>query len=149
MGAINGTIFTGARTNYALGRDFSSFRFFGRWNARADAPVNALIVQAAIALALVLLGSFTRRGFQTMVEFTAPVFWFFLLLSGLSLFVLRRKEPEISRPFRVPFYPLTPILFCATSVYMLQASLSYTGIGSFVGVVVLLAGLPILILARR
>ena len=149
LGAINGTIFTGARTNYALGRDFSLFRFFGRWNARADAPVNALIVQAAIALALVLLGSFTRKGFQTMVEFTAPVFWFFLLLAGLSLFVLRRKEPEISRPFRVPLYPLTPILFCATSVYMLQASLSYTGIGALVGVAVLLAGLPILMLARR
>jgi APA family basic amino acid/polyamine antiporter len=84
-----------------------------------------------------------------MVEFTAPVFWFFLLLAGLSLFVLRRKEPEISRPFRVPLYPLTPILFCATSVYMLQASLSYTGIGALVGVAVLLAGLPILMLARR
>lgn len=149
LGATNGTIFTGARTNYALGRDFSLFGFFGRWNARANAPVNGLIVQAAIALVLVLFGSFTRQGFQTMVEFTAPVFWLFLLLAGLSLFVLRRKEPEVSRPFRVPLYPLTPILFCATSVYMLQASLSYTGIGALVGVAVLLAGLPILMLARR
>src|SRR5687767_4871116 len=99
LGATNGTIFTGARTNYALGRDFSLFDFLGRWNARANAPVNALIIQAAIALVLVLLGSLTRKGFQTMVEFTAPVFWFFLLLSGLSLFVLRRKEPDVNRPF--------------------------------------------------
>jgi amino acid transporter len=149
LGATNGTIFTGARTNYALGRDFPLFSFLGRWDQRANAPVNGLILQAAIALALVLFGSFTRRGFQTMVEFTAPVFWFFLLLAGLSLFVLRRKEMEVPRPFRVPLYPLTPLLFCLTCVYMLQASLSYTGVGAIVGVAVLLAGLPILFLARR
>jgi basic amino acid/polyamine antiporter, APA family len=149
LGATNGTIFTGARTNYALGRDFPLFSFLGQWDQRANAPVNGLILQAAIALTLVLFGSFTRKGFQTMVEFTAPVFWFFLLLAGLSVFVLRRKEAEVPRPFRVPLYPLTPLLFCLTSVYMLQASLSYTGVGAVVGVAVLLAGLPILFLARR
>jgi len=149
LGATNGTIFTGARTNYALGRDFPLFSFLGRWDQRANAPVNGLILQAAIALTLVLFGSFTRKGFQTMVEFTAPVFWFFLLLAGLSVFVLRRKEAEVPRPFRVPLYPFTPLLFCLTSVYMLQASLSYTGVGAVVGVAVLLAGLPILFLARR
>jgi APA family basic amino acid/polyamine antiporter len=149
LGATNGTIFTGSRTNYAVGRDFQLFSFLGRWDERANAPVNGLILQAAIALTLVLFGSFTRKGFQTMVEFTAPVFWFFLLLAGLSVFVLRRKEAEVPRPFRVPLYPLTPLLFCLTSVYMLQASLSYTGVGAVVGVAVLLAGLPILFLARR
>ncbi len=149
LGAINGTIFTGARTNYALGRDFSLFGFLGRWDSKGNAPVNGLLIQAAIALLLVLLGSFTRKGFQTMVEFTAPVFWLFLFLAGLSVFVLRKKEPDVSRPFRVPLYPLTPLLFCATSVYMLQASLSNTGIGALVGVGVLLAGLPVLVLARR
>lgn len=149
LGATNGTIFTGARTNYALGRDFPLFSFLGRWDKRANAPVNGLIIQAAIALTLVLFGSFTRKGFQTMVEFTAPVFWFFLLLAGLSVFVLRRKEGEMPRAFRVPLYPLTPLLFCLTSAYMLQASLSYTGVGAVVGVAVLLAGLPVLFLARR
>ena len=149
LGATNGTIFTGACTNYALGQDFSLFGFLGRWNERADTPTNALLAQGAIALALVLLGAMTRHGFATMVEYTAPVFWFFLLLTGLSLFVLRTKEPEILRPFRVPFYPFTPLLFCATSVYMLQASLTYTGVGALVGVGVWLAGVPVLLLARH
>lgn len=149
LGATNGTIFTGARTNYALGRDFPLFSFLGRWDERANAPVNGLILQAAVALLLVLFGSFTRKGFQTMVEFTAPVFWLFLLLAGLSVFVLRRKEAGVARPFPVPFYPLTPLLFCLTSIYMLQASLIYTGIGALVGVAILVAGLPILFLARR
>ena len=149
LGAINGTIFTGARTNYALGRDFPLFGFLGRWHGRSSTPVNALLVQAAIALVLVLLGTLTRHGFSTMVEYTAPVFWFFLLLTGLSLFVLRTTEPEVPRPFHVPLYPITPLIFCVTSIYMLQASLAYTGIGALVGVAVLLAGIPVLLLARR
>ena len=60
-----------------------------------------------------------------MVEFTAPVFWFFFLLSGISLFVLRVREPEAERPFRVPFYPVLPLVFCLVCGYMLWASLSY------------------------
>lgn len=149
LGASSGTIFTGARTNYALGQDFSAFRLIGHWNERTGTPVNALLVQGAIALALVVFGTLTRRSFATVVEYTAPVFWFFLLLSGLSLFVLRTREPEVSRPFRVPLYPLTPLLFCATCVYMLQASLTYTGVGALVSVAVLLTGIPVLMLARR
>ena len=72
------------------------------------------------------------------------IFWIFFLLVGISLFVLRRKEPDVKRPFRVPFYPLTPILFCLTSAYLLYSSLAYTGFGAFVGVGVLLVGVLLL-----
>jgi amino acid transporter len=149
LGAIQGTIFTGARTNYALGQDWKLFSWLGRWDERTQTPLNALMVQGIIALALIWLGTLTRNGFTTMVEYTAPVFWFFLLLTTLSLFVLRTVEPELSRSFRVPLYPLTPLLFCATCVYMLQASLTYTGIGALVGVVVLLSGVPLLLVVRH
>jgi len=64
-----------------------------------------------------------------MVEYTAPVFWFFFLFTGISLFVLRAREPEVFRPFRVPLYPLTPALFCAASAYLLYSSIAYTGRG--------------------
>ncbi len=148
LGAANGTILTGARTNYALGQDFSLFRSLGQWRETTQTPVNALLVQSAIALGLVLLGTLTRSGFETMVDYTAPVFWFFLLLTALSLFILRQKEPTVDRPFRVPLYPLTPLLFCGTAAYMLYASLRYTSLGALVGVAVLLAGLPILLLMR-
>jgi basic amino acid/polyamine antiporter, APA family len=84
-----------------------------------------------------------------MVEYTAPVFWFFFLLVGLSLFVLRWKEGETARPFRVPWYPWTPLLFCGICLYMLRSSLAYTGIGAWVGVAVLLAGVPLLLLVRH
>lgn len=148
LSTMNGVIITGARTNYALGRDFALFGFLGHWDEKGGTPINALLFQGAIALVLVILGTITHSGFEMMVEYTAPVFWFFFLLVGISLFVLRRIEPNTFRPFRVPFYPFTPLLFCAVCVYMLQSSLAYTGIGALLGIGVLLAGIPLLLLKR-
>jgi len=147
--SINATIFTGARSAYAVGRDFAPFRLLGRWHAGRQTPVNALLVQAAIALLLIVVGALTRRGFETMVEYTAPVFWTFILLAGLALFVLRTREPERPRPFRVPFYPLTPVVFCATCAYLLYSSLAYTGLGALLGVAVVAAGAVVLLLTSR
>ena len=149
LSSMNATVFTGARTNYALGQDFSLFSFLGRWHHRANTPTQALLVQGAISLALVVLGSLQRDGFKTMVDYTAPVFWFFFLLTGVSLFILRFKEPNVPRPFRVPLYPLTPILFCLTCGYLLYSSLVYTGIGALVGVAVVAAGIPVLLWMQR
>lgn len=147
--SLNVTIFTGARTGYALARDFRLFHWLDYWHAGTNAPLAALLAQGALALALVGLGALGRQGFQTMVDYVSPVFWLFFLLSGLSLFVLRWREPARARPFRVPGYPWIPILFCASCTYLLYSSLSYTGIGALAGVSVLLLGLPLLWLARR
>ena len=145
MTSANATIFTGARSNYALGRDFKAFGFLGKWKTDVEGPVNAFIVQGIIALILVSFGLFSRSGFETMIDYTAPVFWFFLLLVGISLFVLRKKEPNTTRPFRVPLYPVLPLIFCITSLYLLYSSIVYTGWGSLAGIGVLAAGALILI----
>lgn len=147
--SINATIFTGARSAYAVGRDFAPFRVLGRWHGGRQAPVNALGVQAVIALLLIGIGALTRRGFETMVEYTAPVFWAFILLAGVALFILRRREPTRPRPFRVPFYPVTPIVFCATCAYLLYSSLAYTGFGALLGVAVVAAGAVVLFVSPR
>ena len=144
LSSTNATIFTGARTNFALGRDTRLFSMLGMWDDEANTPANALWVQGGVALALVGIGTLTRQGFESMVDYTAPVFWLFFLAAGVSLFVLRRIEPDRSRPFKVPLYPLTPILFCLASGYMLWSSLAYTGVGALLGAGVLLAGVPLL-----
>jgi amino acid transporter len=155
LSTLNATVFTGARTNYALGRDFVIFRGLGRWSEKASAPVNALLVQGAISLALVGLASFTPDGFQTMVAYTAPAFWLFFLLTGLSLFPLRRHDPANENPFRVPLYPVTPFLFAAACAYMLYSSFMYAmsldpgSIGAMVGIAMLASGVPVLMWARR
>lgn len=147
--SLNSTIFTGARSNYAMGKDFVALSFLGKWNGEKSAPVNSLIVQGVIAVALVIFGAFTRNGFESMVDFTAPVFWFFFLCTGVSLIVLRKKRPDTPRPFKVPLYPVTPILFIAFSAYMLYSSLSFTGVGSLVGVGILLIGLVISFVLKK
>jgi amino acid transporter len=74
LSSLNATILTGARTNYALGRDFPLFARLGRWHSYTSTPSSALLMQGAIALVLVVLGSIQRQGFATMVDYTAPVF---------------------------------------------------------------------------
>ncbi len=144
----NATIITGARTNYALGRDVPLLAPLGRWNDRGNTPINALLVQGAIALALVLFGGLAPSGFTAMVEYSTPVFWVFFLLAACSLLVLRFREPHAQRPFRVPFYPVTPALFILVCAYMLYSSVTYTGIWSLIGLGVLAAGVPLLVFAR-
>lgn len=138
--SANATVLTGARTHYAFGRDSVLFSRLGHWHARANTPTRALLVQGAVALALVGLGTVTRQGFQTMVDYTAPVFWLFFLLTGLSLLVLRVREPRAHRPFRVPLYPLTPLLFVGICGYIFYSSLAYAGPGAVAGLGVLGTG---------
>ncbi|WP_284665170.1 amino acid permease [Myxococcus sp. SDU36] len=138
--SANATVLTGARTHYAFGRDSVLFNGLGQWHAKSNGPSRALLVQGAISLVLVGLGTLTRRGFETMVEYTAPVFWFFFLLTGVSLLVLRVREPGAPRPFRVPLYPLTPLLFIGICAYVLYSSLAFTGMGALAGLAVLGTG---------
>lgn len=123
--SINATMLVGARTNYALSGDWASLRLLGGWNSARGVPARALLVQGAIALALVAFGAAQRDGFEAMVEFTAPVFWGFLTLVGVALFVLRIRDGDRARPFRVPFYPATPLLFIAVCAYLCYSSIGY------------------------
>jgi amino acid transporter len=143
LSTINASIFTGARVYHALGQDLQLERL-KIWSDEGNNPRNAIIAQSLIAFALILFGAISKDGFSAMVEYTAPVFWFFILLVGLSLFVLRAKDPTRERPFRVPLYPLTPVLFCLICAYLLYSSLVYTGYGALIGVAVLLLGVPLL-----
>jgi amino acid transporter len=147
-GNMNATILTGARTSYALGRDFRMFAPLGRWRDGVEAPVTALLFQGVITLGLVVFGAFQFNSLQSMVEYTTPVFWFFFLLTGVSLIVLRVNDRKAQRPFRVPLFPITPALFCLVCGYMLYSGLNHFGLGAFVGVVVLALGMPLMVAAR-
>jgi basic amino acid/polyamine antiporter, APA family len=148
ISTLNATIFTGARAFHAMGRDITALRWLGVWNERGRTPANGQIVQGVLALVLIAVGAFTRDGFKAMVDFTAPVFWAFLLLVGGALFVLRWREPLRVLPYRVPWYPLTPAIFCLTCLYMLYASLVYTGAAAWIGLAVLASGIPVLYFQR-
>ncbi len=154
---MNAAIFTGARTNWALGRDYRLFAFLGNWRESGSTPANALILQLAMMLILIWAGSTTRDGFEAMVAYGLPVFWAFLLLTGITLFIFR-KRGDAAPQFRVPLYPLTPLAFLAMCAFMLWSSVDYVlnspfgpKFGNLVlaGLLVMAAGIPLYFLARR
>jgi amino acid transporter len=115
----------GARTKYALGLDWASLGQLGTWRGRTGSPTRAFGLQAVISMGLIALGMREADGFSAMVEFTAPMFWSFLLLVGLALMWLRRTDSAAIRPFRVPLYPLTPLVFCAACAFLAYSSVMY------------------------
>jgi len=147
--SINATMIVGARTNYAMGEDWQGLSKMGQWESSRGSPSVAYLVQGIISLALVGFGALQSDGFEAMVEFTAPVFWIFLLLVGLGLFILRYKDDSV-RPFKVPLYPITPLIFCASCAYLAYSSIMYAHSKGAVAIsmYVMLAGLVALIFLR-
>ena len=146
--SVNGSMIVGARSNFALGQDWPLFRFLARWDAASGSPRVAMLVQGAIALALVIFGAFQNAGFKGLVEYSLPVFWGFFMLTGIALFVLRVKEPRVERPFSVPGYPLVPGIFVLCCGYLLYSSLAYHGRHALVGLGVLAAGGIVMVLGN-
>ena len=148
--SANATLLMGSRQVWAFGRDFPLFARLGRWSPRAGSPVNALLAQGAIALVLVAAGARSRSGFEAAVAYTAPVFWLFFLLTGVALFVLRRRDAGAPRPFRAPLHPLPGAVFVAACAFLLWSSVAHAGAGAIAGLAVLAAGLlPMWLSFRR
>jgi len=146
---MNALLIVGARTTFAAARDLAGFTRLGSWDVARGTPAHAMLAMGAVAILLIGFGTVTRGGFSTMVDYLAPVFWFFLSLSALAVVVLRVRYPDVPRPFRVPGYPLTPILFFLSCLYTLYASLAYVQIGALVGVAVLSLGGVLLLFQRK
>jgi amino acid transporter len=147
--SINATMIVGARTNYAMGEDWQGLSKLGQWESSRGSPSFAYLVQGIISLALVGFGALQTDGFEAMVEFTAPVFWIFLFLVGLGLFILRFKDQTV-RPFKVPLYPITPLIFCFSCGYLAYSSIMYAHSKNAVAIsmYVMLAGLVALLFLR-
>jgi amino acid transporter len=154
---MNAAIFTGARTSWALGRDFRLLRMLGDWRAQGSTPANALLLQGAITLALVAAGAATPDGFNAMVAYTSPVFWTFMYLIATSLFLMRERGKD-KPAFLVPWYPHVPFVFCMACLYMLYSSIDYVrnpdygpkfGWAVGAGLIVMAAGIPLYFWSRQ
>ena len=147
--SINATMIVGARTNFAMGEDWHGLRKMAHWEPARGSPNFAYLVQGFISLALVGFGALQSDGFEAMVEFTAPVFWSFLFLVGISLFILRAKDRQ-TRIFSVPLYPITPLIFCIACAYLAYSSFSYAHSKGavMISLYVMLAGLLALLALR-
>ena len=155
---VNAAIFTGARTNYALGRDFGMFKALGAWRESGSTPANAIVLQGIITVLLVGVASTTPDGFSAMVAYTSPVFWTFFLLTGLTIFRFRRNNDGALGEFRTPLYPVVPVAFCLMCAYMLYSSVNYVqnpdygpkfGWAVGAGLLIMAIGIPLYFLSRK
>lgn len=139
LASLNGTVLSGARIPFAAARDGIFFRSLARIHPRFQSPSVSLGVQAAMSTILLLL----IGRFQALFELALLGEWVFYLLTATSLFVFRRREPNRSRPYRVPAYPWLPAIFIAGAImvmlYLFKSNLS----NSIGGLVVILLGLPL------
>jgi len=142
--AANGLTLTAPRMYYAMARDGLIFRKLGEVHPRFGTPAFAIIAGSTWAAVLAATGTFEQL--LTYVVFTG---WIFYGLGALSIFVFRRREPDAPRPFRVPGYPLTPILFVlASSAIVLNTLVTQPG-RALVGIAGVLSGVPVYLLWRR
>jgi APA family basic amino acid/polyamine antiporter len=144
LGANNGIVLTAARIPYAMARDGLLFRFIGAVHARWLTPANSLLVQAGIAIALTITGQYDRL--YTYVVFAQ--FLAYALMCGAVL-RLRRRRPDLPRPYRAWGYPVTPLLFIGFAVWLVINTIREDPLDSAVGAGLILLGLPVYFYFKR
>jgi APA family basic amino acid/polyamine antiporter len=137
FGAANGIALTAPRVFYAMARDGLFFRKLAEVHPRFGTPAVAIL--AGSAWTMVLAGSGTFEQLLTYVVFTG---WAFYGLAAASIFVYRRRLPQAARPFRVPGYPVTPLLFIAASAGIVGSTLVSRPTQALLGIGIILLGMP-------
>lgn len=136
---LNGTIMSGARVPFAMARDGYFFKAIAEVHPRFHTPSVAIVVQAVLAIVLLLLGGNFRQFFSLAIFAE----WLFYMIAGSTVFVFRIREPQAQRPYRVWGYPLVPAVFVAVSAVLLYYTFTDNLRNSMAGTVAILAGIPV------
>jgi len=144
LGALNGSILSGARIFYAMAADGLFFRAIARVHERFRVPHVAILAQAAWASLLAASGTYQQL--FTYVIFAA---WVFYGLTTVGCLSLRRKFPEVERPFRTPGYPIVPLLFGAMALALTASTFAGAPRESAIGLGIMLSGLPVYAFWKR
>ncbi|MBW2273130.1 MAG: amino acid permease [Deltaproteobacteria bacterium] len=134
----------GPRVYYALGQDFAPLGFLARVNPTTGTPIVALTLQAAVTSIVILLGRVDQ--IQQYAGFTLSLM---ATLAVSCVIVLRLREPDLPRPFRVWGYPFTPLLFIGVSVWMMVWAFRGRPTESLLGLLTVATGCVIYRLAFR
>ncbi|MGB7283939.1 MAG: amino acid permease [Candidatus Acidiferrum sp.] len=137
LGALHVVVLTGARIPYAMARDGVFFRFATRIHPSLHTPSGSLIFLGAIAALLALSGTY-----EELYSLFVFAVWIFFALTAMALLRLRKKEPDLSRPYRAWGYPWTPVVFLAAAIALTVNLWMVRPVRSSLGVAVILAGIP-------
>lgn len=137
FGSLNGSILTGPRVYYAMARDGLFFRSASRVHPRFRTPGFAILIQAVWASLLTLAGTFEQ--IFTFAMFMAIVFW---IAATASVFTLRKKRPDLPRPYKTWGYPVVPALFILASLGILINTLLEKPVEALAGIILTALGIP-------
>jgi APA family basic amino acid/polyamine antiporter len=135
--ALNGSILSGSRVPYAMARDGLFFRTAANVHPRFRTPGHAMVMLCLWSCVVVLSG-----WFDDLYNFVIFGSWILYLLTTLSVFVLRRKRPDLERPYRTLGYPLVPVLFVCVALLLLVSTLQTRPRESLMGVALMALGVP-------
>lgn len=137
VGAINAMLFIGPRVLYAMARDNLFFRFAAEVDPNSAVPRKSVLALAVISAVMILFGELRQ-----LLEFAGFVLVVFSFLAVSTVLALRRSQPNLERPYKVWLYPITPLLFCAFSLYLMYSSFVFNIRSTVTGIVVVLLGVP-------
>jgi len=144
VSSTNASVLSPSRIYYAMARDGVFFARLSQVSPRFGTPAFAILAGSAWAMVMAATGSFDQL--LTYVVFAA---WIFYGLGALSIFVYRRRQPHAPRPFRVPGYPVTPLLFVASAAALVLNTIVSQPARAAIGIAVVCSGVPAFYWWRR
>ncbi|KEI78351.1 amino acid permease [Clostridium botulinum A2 117] len=140
FGALNGYLMTGVRIPLAMSQDRSIpfSKYFSKVHQKSGTPVNAFIFETVLACLYVLSGSF-----NVLTDLVMFVLWLFFTMAVAGIFVLRTKFKHLDRPYKVPLYPLVPLIGIIGSSYIIISTLITNTFYALCGIGITLLGLPV------
>lgn len=144
LAAINAMIITGSRITYAMAKDNPIFSYIGKVNSKYSTPLRAIIINAIWSIALIILGTFNK-----LLYFTGVLVWLFFAMVAGGLFILRRKFPNVERPYKVWGYPIIPAIFILICIALVINTIIFYAFQSFIGLCILISGIPVYIISQR
>ena len=137
LGALHVVVLTGARIPYAMARDGAFFQFTARIHPTYRTPSGSLLFLGSIAAMLALSGTY-----EELYSLFVFAVWIFFALTAIALLRLRKKEPDLARPYRAWGYPWTPLIFLLAAIALTLNLWMIRPVRSSLGLVVILAGVP-------
>jgi basic amino acid/polyamine antiporter, APA family len=136
---LNGTSMSGARVPFAVARDGYFFDALARVHPKFRTPSTSIIAQTLLAVILLLVGGNFRQFFSLAIFAE----WLFYMITASTVFIFRKREPNLARPYKVWGYPVVPSLFVLASAILLYYTFSENVRYSVIGTLVILAGVPV------
>jgi len=144
IGTLNGCFLTSPRIYFAQARDGLFFRKFAEVHPRYETPGFSILAQGLWAAVLVVSGSY-----ETLLDYAMFAMWFWYGLMVAGVIVLRYKQPDLARPYRMWGYPVTPALFVAIACWFLVNMLNTRRLPSVAGLLLIATGIPVYFLWAR